>query len=293
VLTAPADPGTGRTPHSPSGGRTLVHVDTKNEIREFLTSRLARITPEQAGLAWDGGNRRVPGLQREEVALTAGVSVDYYTRLERGNLAGVSESVLEALARTLQLDDVERVHLFHLGRAADTSAPRRRRRTPQRIRPSIQHMLDAMTDIPAFVRYGRLDILAANRLVQAFYSQNLDSPSQPVNSARFAFLAPRAPTSTGTASPRTSPPSCTRRPVATPTTVSCPTSSANSRRAARRSAPSGQRTTSAGMTPASRAIRHPVVGEISLTYDRLDLVADPGLTIFTYMPSPARATRRR
>jgi transcriptional regulator with XRE-family HTH domain len=157
-------------------------VDAKSEIREFLTSRRARVTPEQAGLRTFAGLRRVPGLRREEVALLAGVSVDYYTRLERGNAAGVSESVLDALARALQLDDVERAHLFHLARAAHGSAPRRR--AQQRIRPSVQRMLDAVTAIPAFVRNERLDILAANRLGRAFYSQHFDSPYQPVNSAR-------------------------------------------------------------------------------------------------------------
>ena len=108
----------------PALGRTDVPwlVDTRSEIREFLTSRRARITPEQAGLNWYGENRRVPGLRREEVALLAGVSVDYYTRLERGNLAGVSETVLEALARALQLDEAERVHLYDLARASQPSA---------------------------------------------------------------------------------------------------------------------------------------------------------------------------
>ena len=167
-------------------------MDATSEIREFLTSRRARVTPEQAGLQTFGGLRRVPGLRREEVALLAGVSVDYYTRLERGNVAGVSETVLEALARAMQLDDVERAHLFHLARPAHTSTPRRRRRAQRRIRPSVQHMLDSMIGVPAFVRNGRLDILAANRLGRAFYSQHFDSPYQPVNSARFAFLDPRA-----------------------------------------------------------------------------------------------------
>ena len=107
---------------------SLVGMDTRSETREFLTSRRAKITPEQAGLPWYGDNRRVPGLRREEVALLAGVSVDYYTRLERGNLSGVSETVLEALARALQLDDAERAHLFDLARAAQaTPRPRRRR----------------------------------------------------------------------------------------------------------------------------------------------------------------------
>src|ERR1700730_11215892 len=108
-------------------------MDTRNEIREFLSSRRAT---EQAGLPTFSGNRRVPGLRREEVALLAGVSVDYYTRLERGNLNGVSESVLEALARALQLDEAERVHLFDLARAAQTTTPARRRPTRQRMRPN-------------------------------------------------------------------------------------------------------------------------------------------------------------
>src|SRR5205085_11130522 len=138
-------------------------MDARSEIREFLTSRRGRITPEQAGLA-AYGPRRVPGLRREEVAVLAGVSVPYYTRLERGEVAGVSESVLEALSRALQLDEAERAHLFDLARAAQAT-PRRRRRPPaQRVRPSVQRILDATTGAPAFVRNGRMDLLAANQL---------------------------------------------------------------------------------------------------------------------------------
>src|SRR3984893_16060562 len=111
------DRGTGRVSHPPPGGSTLPVVDTKREIREFLTSRRARITPDQVGLP-TYGPRRVPGLRREEVAVLAGVSVPYYTRLERGDMSGASQSVLEALARALQLDDAERAHLFDLARAA-------------------------------------------------------------------------------------------------------------------------------------------------------------------------------
>src|SRR5437870_7740664 len=116
-------------------------MDTRSEIREFLTSRRAKITPEQAGLPTNGDNRRVPGLRREEVALLAGVSVDYYTRLERGNANGVSETVLEALARALQLDEAERAHLFDLARAARTTPARRRRPARQRVRPGVQRIL--------------------------------------------------------------------------------------------------------------------------------------------------------
>ena len=143
-------------------------MDNRNEIREFLTTRRARITPEQAGLPAYGGHRRVAGLRREEVALLAGVSVDYYTRLERGNAQGTSDSVLEGLARALQLDEAEHAHLFDLVHAANSSAARASRRPArQQVRPSIQRIVDSMTTTPAYVRNARLDILAGNRLGRA------------------------------------------------------------------------------------------------------------------------------
>ncbi|MBC2864927.1 helix-turn-helix transcriptional regulator [Streptomyces mexicanus] len=166
--------------------------DIREEIKQFLTSRRAKITPEQAGLPHHGGRRRVAGLRRAEVATLAGVSVEYYTRLERGNVGGVSESVLEALARALRLDDAERTHLFHLARTAGTAHPARRRPAPQRVRPAVQQLLDSMTETPAFVRNGRLDILSANRLGYALYSEVYVDPVRPANHARFIFLDPRS-----------------------------------------------------------------------------------------------------
>jgi transcriptional regulator with XRE-family HTH domain len=145
-----------------------------------------------AGLPVYGDKRRVPGLRREEVALLAGVSVDYYTRIERGNLNGVSESVLEALARALQLDEAEHAHLFDLARAAGPATRTRRRSRRQRVRPAVQRVLDAMTGAPACIGNGRGDILAANQLFRALYSEMFASPRRPVNSARFTFLDPRA-----------------------------------------------------------------------------------------------------
>ena len=169
-------------------------MDAREEIREFLTSRRAKITPEQTTLHVYGGSiRRVPGLRREEVAMLAGVSVDYYTRLERGSVSGVSETVLEALARALQLDEAERAHLFDLARATHATPRTRRRPAAQRVRPTVQRMLDAMTSAPAFVRNGRMDVLAANGLGQALYSEMYAGPRRPVNSAWFVFLDPRAP----------------------------------------------------------------------------------------------------
>src|SRR5688572_23241696 len=149
-------------------------VDTRSEIREFLTSRRAKITPDQVGLPVYGDNRRVPGLRREEVALLAGVSVDYYTRLERGNLAGVSETVLDALARALRLDEAERGHLYDLAQSSQPSARRRRRSTKRNVRPSVQWLLDSMTGSAAIAENGRLDALATNLLGRAFYSHLFD-----------------------------------------------------------------------------------------------------------------------
>src|SRR4051812_23826879 len=186
------DPGTGSTSHPGPSGSRLDVLDTKDEIREFLTSRRAKITPQQAGLPVFGGTRRVPGLRREEAAMLAGVSVDYYTKMERGNLRGVSDGVLEALARGLQLDETERVHLFDLARAAGPTPRPRTRTAKQRVRPSVQRIVDAMTDVPALVQNGRLDIFAANRLGFALYSEMDLAPGRPANHARFVFLDPRA-----------------------------------------------------------------------------------------------------
>ncbi|WP_329206427.1 helix-turn-helix transcriptional regulator [Streptomyces sp. NBC_00683] len=169
-------------------------MDNREEVREFLTSRRAKITPEQAGLP-AGPRRRVPGLRRSEVAALADMSVEYYAKLERGNLAGVSPSVLEALARALQLDDAERAHLLNLAQAADGSdvlnRPRRRR-TKDQWRPhrSLQWTLDAITAGPAFVRNGRMGILAANPLARAFYADVYAAPGNQANLARFNFLDP-------------------------------------------------------------------------------------------------------
>src|SRR6476619_3361023 len=163
-------------------------MDHRSEVREFLTTRRAKVTPAQAGLPDYSGQRRVPGLRREEVALLAGVSVDYYTRLERGNLNGASDSVLEALARALQLDDAERAHLFDLARAANAGGGiRRRRATPKRVRPGVQRVLDAITGAPAWIRNGRADVLTTNRLGRALYAPVFEDPTRPANTARFAF----------------------------------------------------------------------------------------------------------
>jgi len=167
-------------------------TDLRDQIRDFLSTRRARITPEQAGLPAYGGNRRVKGLRREEVAMLAGVSVDYYVRMERGSLAGASEGVLEALAKALQLDEAERTHLLSLARESGASSTRRRKPAPDSVRPAIQQVLDAMTDAPAWVRNGRHDIVAMNQLARALYSPVLADPRRPANTTRFIYLQPEA-----------------------------------------------------------------------------------------------------
>lgn len=183
--------------NSPSPGFTSYrgNVNYRTEIRDFLTTRRARLTPEQAGVPAYSGVRRVPGLRREEVAHLAGVSVDYYTRLERGNLKGVSPEVLESVVRALQLDDVEREHLFDLVEATrprTTTASRPRRTTRERIDPGVQTVLDSM-NTPALVQNARLDVLSTNHLARAVHPFLEEFGTTPFNFARFLFLDPRAP----------------------------------------------------------------------------------------------------
>ena len=228
-------------------------MDHNSDIAEFLTTRRAKITPEQAGLP-TYGRRRVKGLRREEVASLAGVSVEYYKRLERGNVAGVSELVLEGLARALQLDDAERAHLFDLARAANPAIPKRPRPVKLRIRPVVQRILDQI-GAPATVRNTRLDYVGANSLGRALYAPVFDSREQPANSARFTCLDPAA---TDFYPEWTSwPPSllliCEARRVATRTTASCQTSSESCPRAATSFASARPRTTCASTAPAPSA----------------------------------------
>jgi transcriptional regulator with XRE-family HTH domain len=168
-------------------------MDNRAQVREFLISRRERITPAQAGLpAYGGTNRRVKGLRREEVALLAGVSIDYYVRMERGNLAGASDAVLDGITRALQLDEAERAHLFDLARSAQPAPPRNRRTKTSGVTDGIQQILEAITEAPAWVRNARHDMLAANRLARALYAPVLADPRRPANNARFVYLDPAA-----------------------------------------------------------------------------------------------------
>jgi transcriptional regulator with XRE-family HTH domain len=268
--------------------RTVEGMDNRNEIRDFLTSRRARITPERAGLPAYGGNRRVAGLRREEVALLAGVSIDYYTRLERGKATGVSESVLEGLARALQLDEAERAHLFDLVRAASTATRPRRRPAGRQVRPSIQRILDSMTTTPAYVRNERLDILAANRLGRALYAPLFDSPAQPANPARFLFLDPAAERFYTDWERQAQDTVAMLRSLAGHNPYDRALSNLigelSTRSEAFRTwwAAHNVRFHRSGV----KRFRHPVVGDLTLAYEALDLAADPGLRISAYTAEP-------
>jgi transcriptional regulator with XRE-family HTH domain len=259
------------------------------DVRDFLVTRRGRITPQQAGLSFYGGNRRVPGLRREEVAMLAGVSADYYTRLEKGNLAGVSDGVLEAIAGALQLNEAERLHLFDLARTANTSPARAaRRRPPPEVRPGIRLILDGMTDTPAFVRNGRLDILAVNPLGRALYSPIFAIPAGPANLARFQFLDPGArefyPSFEDSARTtvellRTE---AGRDPFNPSLTALVGELSTRSEEFRALWAAHNVRLHRSGL----KHFRHPVVGLLDLMFEAMALEADEGLTLTAYTAQP-------
>jgi transcriptional regulator with XRE-family HTH domain len=271
-------------------------VDTRTEAREFLTTRRAKLTPDRAGVPLYGQRRRVPGLRREEVAQLAGLSTDYYTRLEKGNLRGASDGVLEAIARALQLDDAERSHLFDLARAARAGSrePRRRAR-PEQIRPSIQHLLDSMTTAVAFVTNGRLDLVAVNQLGRAFFTSVLDAPDRQANMARFCFLDPCA---------REFYPDWESIADATVAVLRTEAGRDPYNRAltdlvgelATRSDAFGTRWAAHDvrlhLTGAKR-FRHPVVGDLDIVFNTMALPADPGLTLAVYTAEPGSPTEEK
>ncbi|TWF91222.1 helix-turn-helix transcriptional regulator [Kitasatospora viridis] len=270
-------------------------MDNQAEVRDFLRTRRDRITPEQAGII-GGGRRRLPGLRREEVAMLAGMSSDYYAKMERGNLAGVSPEVLDALARALRLDDAETEHLHDLARAANPSPSRRRSRpAPSTIRPSLQRFLDAITGAPAWIVDQRADILATNPLARALLAPLLDDPDARHNTARFIFLSPAA---------RTFYPRWER---------SADASAANLRTAAGRNPRDKALTDLIGELAArsdafstrwtahavrlhrtgTKHIHHPDVGDLEFVYEGVELPDHPGWMMYAYTSTPGSPTEER
>jgi len=259
-----------------------------DSVKEFLSSRRAKITPDKAGLPAYGGNRRVPGLRREEVAMLAGVSVDYYNRLERGNLQGVSESVLDSISKALQLDEAEHAHLFDLARAANMSPAKRRKSSPQKVRPSVQRLLDAMTDAPAWVRNNRHDFLAGNRLGFALYADMFVDPVRPANSARFVFLSEKSqdfyPNWERTADDVVAMlrSEAGSNPYDRDLSDLIGELSTRSETFRTRWAAHNVRFHRTG----TKHLHHAEVGDLELSYEAMELTSDPGLTFLAYTAEP-------
>ncbi|GAA1447746.1 helix-turn-helix transcriptional regulator [Leifsonia poae] len=273
-------------------------MDNRSEVREFLTSRRAKVTPEAAGLS-SGGNRRVAGLRRSEVAMLAGVSVEYYAKLERGAIAGASSSVLEAISRALQLDDTERAHLFDLARAADgiplSGRPRRRATKSAAARPSLAWALNAITEGIAFVRDPQQNLLATNALGTAFYSPLIGDGGRTPNLARFQFLDPAS------------------REFYPDWDVFAEMCVAIMRAEAGRDPhDKGLQDLVGELSTRSDVFRqlwgahdvrthgagtkrfvHPVVGEVTLAYEELAVTAEPGLVLMVYTAEPGSPSAER
>jgi transcriptional regulator with XRE-family HTH domain len=277
---------------------TLDGVDNRAEVREFLTTRRARLTPDQVGLP-TVGTRRVPGLRRSEVAAVAGLSVEYYARLERGQIAGASAGVLDALARALQLDETERAHLFDLARAADgiPTSGRARRRAPSKSasRHSLHWTLEAIKDGVAFVRDPHQNLLATNTLGRAFYTPVIGEGGRQPNLARFQFLDPAsrdfypdwdlfAEMCVGVMRAEAG-----RDPHDRGLQDLIGELSTRSDTFRRLWADHNVRTHGTG----TKRFNHPIVGELTLAYEELAITAEPGLVLLIYTAEPGSPSAER
>lgn len=275
-------------------------MDTGPEVSDFLRTRRARLTPDAVGLFASSTGRRVKGLRREEVATLAGVSAEYYNRMERGKLAGVSESVLYAVARALQLDDAEEQHLFDLARAAnaDTAATRpgtKRTTARPHVATRTQRLLDGMVELPAYARNARCDVLAMNRLGAALMPGLRPNGKQPANIARYIFLdqssqefyadwervARDMVAAFRIEAGRTPYDRALTDLIGELTTRSHPFrtwwASHNVRL----------------HTSSTKTLHNPVVGDIQVTGEALTLASEPDVTIVTYTTEPASTSEER
>ena len=264
-------------------------MDNRRDVQEYLTALRARLTPETAGLTIFGGERRVPGLRREEVAQLAGVSTAYYTRMERGDLSGVSDSVLYALARGLQLNEAETTHLLDLARAAAPSSRQPRRNPVPKVPARLAQLFDAMPDVPV-VSLSRIgDPLASNLLGRALFPHLFPENGPTLNHARYLFLDPRS---------RQFYPdweTSARGSVASMRLLAGqdPTDRALMSLVGELSTHSNEfrgfwsSHTVRLHTSSTKRINHPVVGEMTLGYDVLAVASVPGLSFTTYQTEPA------
>ena len=273
-------------------------MDTSEAIAEFLTTRRAKLTPALVGLPDFGGRRRVPGLRREEVALVAGMSAEYYKRLERGNATGVSDAVIDGVSRALQLDDAEHAHLHDLIRAANAGAhPRKSARTVRTaaVTPALRQTIDAMSTVPVFVQNGRLDAVATNALGHALFSVMLQDARPPANAARFIFLDPRAQTFYREWDAQTRQIVALLRAEAGRSPYDRQLSdlvgelSTRSELFRKLWGAHDVRQHGTGL----KNVHHPVVGDLDLTFQALDLATDRGLQMIVFSAEPGSASQER
>lgn len=269
-------------------------MTTSANIREFLITRRSRLTPAEAGLPDFGGRRRVPGLRREEVALLAGMSVEYYVRLERGNASGISDAILDGISRALKLDDAEHAHLYDLVRAANrgTRTPQRKPASrTQQIRPGTRQILDAMT-FPAIIQNGTMDVVATNTLGRELFSEMFVEPTQPVNFARFLFLDPRAKVAYREWN------DSAEQIVALLRAESGRAPSDRALRSLINELSNGS-SEFAGLWEAhdvrihlagKKLFHHPDVGDLDLSYEAMQLMTDPGLQLVGFTAEPGSST---
>ncbi|MFD8809130.1 helix-turn-helix domain-containing protein [Streptomyces sp. NPDC059597] len=262
-------------------------METAKEIKDFLTTRRAKITPDQVGLPV-AGRRRVPGLRREEVALLAGVSAEYYVQIERGQVAGVSEEVLHAIAGALRLDDVETAHLFDLARAAGKTGRKQTRAPRRQVPEALQALIDTMVTAPAIVQNAHLDIVAANALGRALYGAVYEHQPEPPNLARFIFLADRAE-ETFPAWEKAADDAVALLRVAA---AKAPYAKAITQLVGELATRSGEFRTrwAAHDVRAHRSgtkeFRHPAVGDLTLRFEALDAAGATGLSVIGYTAEP-------
>lgn len=273
-------------------------MDSHGAISDFLTTRRAKLTPEQVGLPDFGGRRRVPGLRREEVALVAGMSSEYYKRLERGNATGVSEAVIDGVSRALQLDEAEHAHLQDLIRAANAGARPHQRRRPvatSQLTSGMRQTIDAMSTVPVFVQNGRLDAVATNALGRALFSEMLDDVSPPANAARFIFLDARAQTfyrhwdAQARQIVAVLRAEAGRSPHDRRLTDLVGQLSTRSELFRKLWAAHDVREHRTGL----KNVHHPVVGDLDLTFQAMDLASDRGLQMIVFSAEPGSATHDR
>lgn len=273
----------------------MSNMDHREEVAQFLRSRRDRLTPDQVGII-GGSRRRVSGLRREEVAMLTRVSVEYYARMERGDLSGVSAEVLDSLAHALRLDEAETTHLHDLSRAAGPRPARPRRRPgDQTVRPSLRRFLDAITGAPVWIRDRRMNIVAANALGRALYAPIFDDPASGANTARFVFLNPEADRFFPDWDRGADEIAATLRSYAGQTPQDKGLTDLIGELVTRsdefriRWAKHNVRFHRLGI----KRIHHPLVGDLELDYESLDLPANPDWFMFAHTAAPGSPTDER